>query len=235
MGIIALTLALSFTACGEDSKKDSGKEETKQTETKKDDKKANPTDAAEDTVKGFMDAFCEFDFKEMEKYADGELPEEITEIDFTAIKDETINSLPEEMGAYKSQFEKMFDTAIDDMLATISYDITSVKETDDNITVKVDLTMADFNALESTIEDALSSDMEESIMKIATDAMESGDLTEDATEQDVIDYIMPKAIDLMGDILSDEIKGLEKTTEECEFILSEVDGEWLIDIEKSDL
>ena len=236
MGILALTLALSFTACGEDSKKDSDKEETKQTETKNDNKKeADPKDAAEDAVKGFMDAFCEFDFKEMEKYIDGELPAEFAEFDFSTIKEETVNSLPEELDAYKDDFGKMFDTAIDKMLATISYDITNVKEDGDNYVISVDVTMADFNALEESLNNALTSDLSDKIVEIGEEAMENGDLSDDSTEQEVMDYLIPKAIDMIGDLLEDEIKNLERTTEEGEFVVTEVDGEWLINIEESSL
>ena len=236
MGILALTLALSFTACGEDSKKDSDKEETKQTETKKDDKKeADPKDAAEDAVKGFMDAFSEFDFTEMEKYIDGELPAEFAEFDFSTIKEETINSLPEELDAYKDDFGKMFDTAIDKMLATISYDITNVEEDGDNYVISVDVTMADFNALEESLNNALSADLTEKFIEIGEEAIANGDLSEDSTEQEVMDYLMPKAIDMIGDVLDEEIKSLERTTEEGEFVVTEVDGEWLIDIEESSL
>ena len=41
--------------------------------------------------------------------------------------------------------------------------------------------------------------------------------------------------DGIGDLLEDEIKNLERTTEEGEFVVTEVDGEWLINIEESSL
>ncbi len=231
-GILALTLVFSLTACGENKdNKDDKKEETKQTEVSKE---TDPKEAAEETVKDFMDAFCELDTKEMAKYIDGELPEEFSDFNFDAVKEETINSLPEELGAYKTQFGDMFDSLIDKMLATINYDILSVEEDGDNMIAKVDITMADFNALEDALNNALSTDFSAKFVEIAEEAMANGDLTDDSTEQEVIEYLLPKAIDAIGDILEKEIDSLERTTEEAEFTLTEVDGKWLIDADSTE-
>ena len=236
MGILALTLALSFTACGEDSKKDTDKEETKQTETKKEDKKVDKKDAAEETVKAFMDALCKFDFKKMENYVDGELTEEFAQYDLASLKSELMSNMPEDIAPMKSYIEDLFDSAIDDMLSSISYQITSVEEDGDDIKVCLDLTTPDFGLLETAFEDALAApEVEEETMALITEAMESGELTEGSSEQDILDYIMPKVFDMAKDIVADEIKNAEKTTEEGEFILTEVDGKWLINTEKSDL
>ncbi len=236
MGILALTLALSFTACGEDSKKDDKKEETKQTEVAKDskkDEKADPKDAAEDAVKGYMDALCKFDFAEMEKYLNGELPEELSSLNLDDLKDEMMGTMPEDMEFMKSYLEDMFDTAIDKMLSTISYKITSSEEDGDDIKVTLEVTSPDFNELGTIIEEAMSSpEAEQNMMELLTEAMESGDLSEDATEQELMDYIMPKVFDIVNDIISDEISNVSKTTETQELIVSEVDGEWLINTDK---
>ena len=233
-GILALTLVFSLTACGENKdNKDDKKEETKQTEVSKE-KEADPKEAAKETVDNFMKAFSKMDSDMMAKHVDGDLPESISSIDFAAIKDETVNSLPEELSAYKPQFGDMFDSLIDKMLATIDYDILSVEEDGDNMIAKVEITMADFANLETVLNEALQTGLNEKFMEIAQEALDSGALTDDSTEQEIMDYIMPKAIDLIEDILADKINGLDKVTEEAEFTLAEVDGKWLIDANSTD-
>ena len=228
--LMAFVLAFSLVACS-----NAADEET----TAKEDSK-NAKEESTEVVEAFMDAYLEFDADKMEDCVidKDDLPESLKMNFDEKVEEaweETARELPPEMANYESDFENMFISVIERALDEVSYDIVETeKEDDDEYTVTVEVTLpdvesVDFDEILSSKDDEASAVLEEK----ALEYMESGMITAYSTEEEIMDLLMPHAIEIIEEAF-DEIE-FEITTEEIEFAVKLEDDEWLIDAKDSDL
>lgn len=234
LALLALVTALSFSACGED-KKDEGSSTTgkvTKTDKKPEKKEKSATDEAEETVEGFLKAFCKLDFEAASKYLDDAdaMPEELAALDIDAAMKEMMGDLPAEFAGYEDDFSAMAENVIDSMLSKMDYEILDSKEDGDEVIVEVDLTIPDTTAMDS-MGDELTSELETLVMDIATKAMENGSLTESSTEAEVMDYLMPKLMDGMEVLMTEYVNDLETSTETIELVVYQDGDDWVISAE----
>lgn len=230
-GILALTLALSFTACG----KDESTNDSKNPDTPKVEDKISSTDAAKEVATSFMDAYKKFNIEEASQYVNGEISEEIAQFDIENIKKEMLKTMPEDFAPMADYLTDMLDSVVDTISSSTEYKIISAEEDGDNVKVVVDVTSPNVDNLEATFENAMAEDMEQEMLVILTEAMESGALTESSTDEEMMEYLMPKIFEIAEEMIVEELKNAETTTKNFNLILTEVDGKWLIDPEKSEI
>ena len=188
--------------------------------------------AVENTVKSFMDTLMEFKFDELAKYVvdKDELPEEITGLDLTAVFNEAMDELPAEFEGYVGEFEKIFSGVMDLLKDKVGYEIKAIEKGDDKgkYSVTLDLTVPEVADVD--FENILTEGMnEEQLTGMLMEMFEAGTITENTSEQEMMDLIMPKVIEIMNNSIKNMT--FESSTEEIEFDVVKENGEWLIDAE----
>ncbi len=195
----------------------------------------NPEQEATETAESFMDCLVNLEFDELGRYVVDEdaLPPEITELDIDAEFKKALGDLPAEMTAYEADFEKIFDAIVNKIKEGLSYEIKSIDRNDfEGYTITVALTSPDFDTVDF---DTVFSDIadEGALSDIILQMTNEGKITASSTEQEIIDLVMPEVIKLMEDAILDI--EFDVTTEEEDLVIVKTDdGEWLIDVEKSD-
>ncbi len=223
---LALMLAFSVSAC---SLFGGDKEDSKKT-TK------NDKEAVEETVNAFMGAFVDFNFAELKNYVVDEksIPKDLANLDFDDYIDEAMEDFPPELSAYEDDYRGLFDAMIDKVKSEFTYEIEEVEQVgkEDKYEVTIDVTMPDFENIDiaDTLEDTFSDD---AFATILSDLLASGKITENSTEDEILDLVVDEVIDLCTDTINDlEFK---TTTEELDLtVVKTDDGEWLIELEADD-
>ena len=191
--------------------------------------------SAEKTVESFMDALVDFDFKKLKNYVDDEdaLPDEITNFDLEANLEKIIDDMPAELDDYSDDLRSIFNDLIDKIKKEISYEIKETTKDEDSYIVTVEVTLPDMDSV--NFENLLTDSMDESsLMNILNEMIESGKITENTTEQEMFDLLMPEVFKIMEDAIKDI--EFETTTDEKEFVVvKSEDDKWVIDVEESEL
>lgn len=191
--------------------------------------------SAEKTVESFMDALVDFDFKKLKNYIDDEdaLPDEIADFDLEANLEKIIDDMPAELDDYSDDLRSIFNDLIDKIKKEISYEIKETTKDEDSYIVTVEVTLPDMDSV--NFENLLTDSMDESsLMNILNEMIESGKITENTTEQEMFDLLMPEVFKIMEDAIKDI--EFETTTDEKEFVVvKSEDDKWVIDVEESEL
>ncbi len=220
--LLALVLTFSLAACGGGA----GDKNSKVNDSKEE---------ATEVVEGFMDAYIDFDFADLEDYVDdfSDLPEEIQELDFSSALDEIIDEMPDGLSAYRDDWEDVFNRLFDIAKECMDYKITDVnEESKDEYIFTVDLTVPDFESVDfdSLVTNAMS---EDTMMDLVTMGQASGELSEAPTEEEIMAFLAPTIIQKINDALYDV--EFETESQEIELVVVEENNEWMIDASKSDL
>lgn len=251
LSVIA-ALLLSFAACKDNEKSDEGsKEEVVETKSKKnkdtdkdeeekEDKKADEdeedkddddkdAEAATETVENFMNAACELNAEEAYEYTDSD--EEPPYKDADDAVDQFVAEFSEGAPADGVvYFETLGDMMVDAMLDSMDYEITSCEKDGDEYVITVDWDCIDTVSIEDNMI------VDESVgEEIAMELYENGDITEDMTEDEMVEVLMPATVEYMIEVLEDAIADADIKTETKEFVVYEDGGDWIIDADRSDI
>ncbi len=211
--MLALAMALSFAACGEEEAPAGGVTEAPN------EAKSETAAPVADAVEGFMQAVVSLDSAEMSKYVDGELPEELKQADLKVI----MEGMGEDFGASTGEFEALIKKIV---AAAISYEVKSVEEDGDTAVAKIALSIKDTTALENIDFDAMLADpaMEEKLMGL----IEDGTITEESSEEELMSAIFDLVLPVMEEAMLDALENVDVSVEEYEIPLVLKDGEWKI-------
>ncbi len=184
------------------------------------------SDSAEEAEKaftGFMDALCAFDAEAMADYVvdPDAIPEEIKNVNVEAM----MATMPEMMAAYEEDLRGVYTALLEKYTAAVSYEKKDSEETDDGYVFTVDMSMPKEDPADS-LQNSLT---EEAFTELLVEKVTAGELSLDATEEEAMAVIMPAFFDMMNKEI--ESMEFEIETTEKEIIVSEVDGEWLVDID----
>lgn len=178
---------------------------------------------SEKVVKEFMDAAMELDFKKASKYvvdgSDKELPFESKD-DYI---DEMVKTMPfpaEYEKDVRKFAEKVFDASID----CESYDIADSEKKDGEFVYTITLKTKDEDDLNEKTEKKTTTALSELVEELK----ESGEVTEEMSQEEIIEIIAPKTIELLEDVYLEAIEDADEAEYEFELTVSNVDGEWLI-------
>ena len=196
--------------------------------------KVDGKEEAESTVKSFMDAYVGLEFDKLKDYVvdEDEIPEEISKLDIAATFETTMSNMPEELAPYSKEFEGLFNDIIDIFKKEFTYEIKDTDGEDDEYTVAVEVTIPDVENIdfEAIIGDSMS---EDAMTVLVADLVESGKITETSTEKEIMDIIVAEVIKIAKESVANT--DITTVTKEIELVVVESDGEWLVDIEESDL
>lgn len=191
--------------------------------------------AVEETVKGFMDAYTAFEFDKLENFVvnKDDLSEKVAEVNMTAAFDEVMKDLPSEMAPYRQDLQKIFDDTINKVKSGLSYEITGIERSEDgdNYTVSISLTIPDFESIDFNA--AFSDVASEAVLtNVLKEMIDSGKVTANTTQQEMIALLMPEVVKLIESAINDI--EFEVVTEESKLVVVETDDDaWLIDLENS--
>ncbi len=233
---LSLVLAFSFVGCSPEKDADK-KDETTKTEEKatkeetktaeepvKVDEKAEATEAAED----FMDALVDFDYDELQGLVTDPdaIPEEISYLDVDVLMEEI--GAEEAFAGYEDDFKKIFQTMIDNMKAECTYELEEVKEDGDNYIASGVIIMPNFDSFDfdSYFEEALS---EDKMMEVMMEMYENGEITDDMSEEEMLDAIFPVIIDYCEEVINDIDFSKEVKEEEFKIDVIKSGDKWLVD------
>lgn len=221
--LLALSCAVSLAACKK-SKVDGGKPAPEKTDEQL------ATEAAE----GFLDALVDLDYDGMAEYVDDAsvIPEEFK--DFNA--DELTKTMTEGQGPEFEPFTEDLKGLSEDIIGVIkdnmSYKITSTEKDGDNYIITAEMSICDFDSVnfDSIVEENFK---EEDLNKMLMELLASGKISADSSQEEILAIIMPDMIKAMRD----GVKNMDvtSTTEEYKLTVSEIDGEWLVNSDLSDI
>ena len=225
---LACLLVLSIASCGQsnDADKDDDKDTSTKTEETVKEEKLSDSDMVEKVANDFMDSLCKLDVEKAVTYLDnydGELP--------FKNKDELINNFCEELlaeeglDAYKDDFVKIMSKAFDSLIDTMSYKIEDTNVDGDNAKVKISITMADTENIDF---DEVLSDMDFDPEAYIQELTDSGKITDSMSEEEIMNAIMPKLLEIMGDCFDVAFKNADTTTIDDEMELTKNGDNWII-------
>lgn len=179
-------------------------------------------------AEGFLNAYVNVDFAEIANYVDdaSKLPDEIKDFDIENI---TQNAIPEDFKQYSEEFQGIIDVLLAKFKENMAYTINSVEKVDDKFKFTTSMTSPNFDIdMEKVLSEKINEDQ---IAKVITDLYTSGVISDSSTEEEIIDA----AIEPLFSIIKDTIKETDfgKETTECEIIVKNIDGSWLVSTEDS--
>lgn len=202
--LLALACAFSMTACG-----------------------GNKEGEARVALENYITAYLQFDADAVSEYVD-ETPKDLDALNF----DSFMGSLPEMFSPYENELKGMYDNLIGKFTEKTAYEIVGVEGEGEEYTYTVSVTIPDFDNI--NIEDVLSESLSEDVItNMVVEALRSGNLTVNSSEDDVIAFVMPKIIEIANEAISDI--SVDFYEEEQEFVVTLKDGKWLVNAEKSNL
>lgn len=217
--LLALTCVLAFAGCT--STEDDG-------ETKKE----NGKEEATEVVENFMDALIGLNFEEAASYIDDE-----SVLDDMPFKnpDDIIDMLvaeSPEMAPYADDFKPMLDTMLNKITDKMEYTIGDAEKDGDDYKVSVTLTMPDEESMDfETVMANLFT--EEELNNMLMDLFSSGKISLESSEEEMMKVVVTEVVAKATVAIED--MDVQTTTEEKEFVVTKVDGEWLIDAENSEI
>lgn len=259
--IIALLLMLALcvsmmVACGND---EAGANETKNNEPKAEEPKAeepkaeepkveepkveepkveenNEYIAAEEPVNGFFEAFKQLDGEKMASYMDDPSYAEDAMASLAQLSDFDAfsNLMAETMGdvsAFENEIRAFYDALIAKVTSNISGTIEGNVKVGDDYHVNVAITFPNFENGDPLgfMEDAIS---EEAVMEIFMSLYETGEINEDMLEEELAAKLLPAVFEVFTKSVND--MEITTVTKEGIFVVSNIDGKWLISMEKTD-
>ena len=216
--LLAVVCTMSMVACGGTGKDTSA--------------------GAEKVVESFMDAFCDLDMDKVKDYVvdENDIPEEIANLDLSAGIKKIMEEMPSEAEAYASDFEKVFNDLIEKLKKSLSYKIKKTEKAEEDYIVTVELTVPDPEKMESIdMESLFAESLDETALNdMLMKMLAEGKISENSTEQEILDLIMPELIKIVKNVF-DSIE-LETITKDVEIVVVQTeDGKWLVDAQKSNL
>lgn len=217
--LLAVVMVLALAACGSNG---GGSKETV------------PPDKV---VEAFMDAYLAMDFQTATTYLDdASVLKDAVEYDSAkqGFLDDFVGQTPE-MEPYRDDFEEFFDHMMQSIMDSIQYKIISTDVDGSNATVKIQVDAPDFDSID--MDAAMESVTgEDALMKILMPLIEDGTLTQNSTQEEMYDILVPEMIRLMTEAMDEAIANADPSESgEDDFHLVQKDGKWIIDTEKSDI
>ncbi len=233
--MLVSALALTVTSCG--NKEDKSSSQSDEGNFKKD--KKDSKEMAEDTVDGFMQALCVFDIKEMSSYTldPDAVKEEIGFDDLKTYVTEEIyaGSTDEEIKMMESFVDTIIDAYLEAIYDTMSYKITSSKKGGKDYVITTDFTFLDFELAQENLESTMNTEMASASAEVTNELIADGKITATTTEEEMIKIVFDAIAEKMVPIIEKSILEAPRTTGENTFLVTEKDGIWYIDTDKSKL
>ncbi len=186
----------------------------------------SPEEKARDTAEGYMDALTKLDAIELQRYVSDntKLPDILDKVS----ADRIISLIPGELGDYASEAESVVAPIIDKAKAVMNYEIKSMEEKNGEYIFTVNAELPDLSV--GTLTSAVDKD---ALVKLVKDLIADGVISLTDGKEKIIKAAMPKILEFA----KEAVDNLELTTETKEIILvvSEKNGNWLVDTEKSEL
>ncbi len=183
-------------------------------------------------VEGFLDDFCDLEFSKLNDYLLEE-DESLANFDFDALLEQEITGAIAGTGMeqYADLFEPLIEKYLDIITSNMKYEVVETVKEGENYNVNVE-----FSAIPiSDIINAMNSVDEAAGNEIGTKLVEEGKLTEGMSEEEMMKVVLEATVEYISGILDDTAKNSEPETAELNFVVSEKDGEWLIDGNLSDV
>ncbi|MBE6680998.1 MAG: hypothetical protein E7600_01760 [Ruminococcaceae bacterium] len=229
----------------EDEDKKSDAEDVKNDEGKKNDVKKDknedkpvveeksPEEAAEEALVNCLDCLVACDFEGMVEYTTD--PGEYENSGITCaddLADSIIEGLDMETWFAETLGEANAVTVVDatralyiDLIEDMDYEIIECLSADEEEAVfEVELYTPDFDNI-----DIMTMMGEDDGAALAMQALEEGVITEDMTEDEMIDALIPYMTEYMVKVIESAAYDVELLTETAEITVVNVDGEWLVD------
>lgn len=225
--LLCLSLAMSLAACGGNG----GGSGTVNPEAPSSDV-SNEEKKVEAPVKGFLDDFCNLEFSNLNDYLLEE-EEELASFDFDALLEEEITGAITGSGMeeYADLFRPLIDKYLDVITSNMNYEIVETVKDGENYKVNVEFSsipLADIINAMNSIDDAAGEDL-------GTKLVEEGKLTEGMSEEEMMKVVLEATVEYMSGVLDETAKNAKPVIAELDFVVSEKDGEWLIDNNASDI
>lgn len=240
--LLMLALCVSMMAgCSKDEtnadndKKDEPKTEEKN-EPKTEENEEEPEYLqAEKPVEEFLGALMKLDGEKMAACMDDASSAEDMIQGFAELSDYDafLASMEESMGdvsAYENELKNFYDAMIAKVTENISGQINSNEKVGDDYHIGVTLTIPNFENGDP-FEALSSATSEDAIMEVFMGLYESGEITEDMSEEELLAKIMPAVFGAITESVNN--MDIETETEEGTIVVSKIDGKWLINSEKT--
>lgn len=181
-------------------------------------------------AEGFLNAYVNVDFEKIANYVDdaSNLPDEIKDFDVENIMQ---NSVPEEFKQYSEEFRSLLDVILTKMKENMAYTINSAEELDDKFIFSTSITSPNFDIdFEKILSEKIN---EEQITGVIMDLYTSGVISDNSTQEEIIDAAIEPLFIMIKDAINETDFGKETT--ECEIVVKNIDGNWLVSTEESSL
>ena len=144
------------------------------------------------------------------------------------------NLMAETMGdvsAFENEIRAFYDALIAKVTSNISGTIEGNVKVGDDYHVNVAITFPNFENGDPLgfMEDAIS---EEAVMEIFMSLYETGEINEDMLEEELAAKLLPAVFEVFTKSVND--MEITTVTKEGIFVVSNIDGKWLISMEKTD-
>ena len=217
--LLAAMMIFALTACGD---KASDEKDAKNKTTVEKDPEAEVNKVAAD----FMDSFCKLDFKsasDLMEEVDKDLPFQNLDDLKTISLNQMVEASPE-LEPYKDSFTGIFDLVFGAITDSMNYTIDETQIDGDSATVKISFEMIEADALSSIDFDDIDFDAESYVKELLAD----GTLSASSSQEDVINALMPKMIEIMSTSIEEKMKNIGTQSDELELKLKKEDGKWII-------
>lgn len=217
----------------EDDKDAVDKKETVNKEEEPVAEEKSPEEAAEEALVNCLDCFVAFDYEGMVEYATD--PGEYEDCGITCAEDMAemaIDELGMEETIAETLGEENAAAIVDatrslymDMMDEADYEIIEcLSANEEEAVFEVELYMPDFDNV-----NIMSMMGEDDGAALAMQAVEEGVITEDMTEDEMVEALMSYMTEYMVDVIESAAYDVEVLADTAEITVVNVDGEWLVD------
>lgn len=194
-------------------------------------------DDARKAAENFMEALCEFNFKDMSKYSTEDYTEIMECDDMYEYLDGTFSAEDLDLGIESDKVDDavndFVEVMVDGIVDNTEYEITDTEKDGDAWKFTVEITSVDMDDVSDSLE---SEECNDAVVK-ASEKYDDVDI-EGMTGDEITAVMEDMVVDMfgaMGDFVYDYCEEAETVGGELELYVIEEDGEWLVDIENSDM
>lgn len=197
--------------------------------------------AAIAAAENYMSAICALNMEGAAAYAvEGEAM--LQDLEFknaedvkTLLMDAMLEGAGTEFSPYADKFSPILDTVITGLQNSFSYEITSASVDGDAYLVSGSFTHMNFDADMEEIFNIDENALNEILTRVATKVMESGQITAQTTETELLEMMIDPLVSELEPIIKDAMAKIPNVQEDIALKVEKKDGAWLVNDTDSQL
>ncbi len=190
--------------------------------------------AARAAAENFLDAICKLDMQTAAAYTtDSEAF--LATVEFknaedvkNLFTDAMLEGAGAEFSPYTEKFMPLIDNVLNGLLGTFDYEITSATVDGDGYLVSGTLTHMDFDTDVEALINTDEATMNDILSRVATKVMESGQITAQTTETELMAMMIEPLVEELIPLVADAMAKIPSVQEDITLKVEKKDGAWLV-------